>query len=81
MSCSVPVVSTNVGDAKLMLEGIGSCVPPGDPTALAKAMSAMLKKNLSDVGYRGRERIVERYSVDNLVHRTETALKALLDKE
>ena len=79
MSCSIPVVATEVGDAKLMLEGMGICVPPADPIALAEAMSIMLKKDLSYIGYRGRERIVERYSVDKLVHRTEAVLKALID--
>lgn len=81
MSCKVPVVATDVGDVRLMLEGIGICVPPSDPVALAEAMSIMLKRDLSDVGHRGRERIVERYSVDTLINRTESLLEELLKRD
>ncbi|MDD5267756.1 MAG: glycosyltransferase [Methylococcales bacterium] len=81
MSCCVPVVATDVGDVRLVLEGIGICVPPGDPVALSEAMSMMLQRDLSDVGRRGRERIVERYSVDKLINRTESLLEALLEKK
>ncbi len=81
MSCRVPVVATDVGDVRLMLDGIGICVQPSDPIALADAIAGMLQKNLSDVGCRGRERIVERYSVDKLVDRTESLLNALLSQE
>jgi glycosyltransferase involved in cell wall biosynthesis len=81
MSCRVPVVATDVGDVRLVLEGIGICVPPSDPVALAEAMSIMLQRDLSDVGHRGRERIVERYSLDKLIISTENLLEALLEKK
>jgi glycosyltransferase involved in cell wall biosynthesis len=81
MSCEVPIVATDVGDVRLMLDGVGICVPPSDPVALAEAMADMLQRNLSEVSHRGRERIVERYSVDKLVDRTESLLKALLVQE
>ena len=81
MSCRVPVVATDVGDVRLVLEGIGICPPPSDPVALAEAMDIMLQKDLSDIGHRGRESIVERYSVDKLISRTESLLEAVLEKE
>lgn len=79
MSCGIPVVATDAGDIKIMLADIGICVPINNPTALANGITEMLQKNLSDIGRRGRERIIEKYSVDMLVNRTENLLKGLLN--
>ena len=44
-------------------------------------MGITLKRDLSDVGHKGRERIVDRYSADNLINSTESLLETLLEKE
>lgn len=79
MGCEVPVVATSVGDVELILDGVGICVPPGDPIALATGMKAMLARDLCAAGKASRERIVERYSVEKLTERTETLLNALFE--
>lgn len=38
LACGLPVVSTDVGDAKEVIDGMGLLVPPKSPEALAKAM-------------------------------------------
>ncbi|MGD0961489.1 MAG: glycosyltransferase [Methylomonas sp.] len=74
MSCQVPVVATDAGDVKLMLDGVGICVPPGEPAALAEGMSVMLHGDLAAIGRASRERIVENYRIDKLVRQTEILL-------
>lgn len=79
MSCEVPVVATSVGDVELILDGVGICVPPGDPVALANGMKVMLTRDLRVLGKASRERIVERYSVEKLTERTEKLLVNLFE--
>jgi glycosyltransferase involved in cell wall biosynthesis len=80
MSCQVPVVATEVGDVKLMLDKIGGRVPPGDPQALADAITKMLQSDLSEIGQRSREIVVDRYSVEKLVKKSESLLMKLSAK-
>lgn len=43
MACGVPCVSTDVGDASIVLGGEGSLVPVADATAMANAVTAYLR--------------------------------------
>lgn len=78
MACGVPCVATDVGDSGLVIGEAGQLVPSKDPTALKTAMQRVLgsKKNAAEI----RRRIVENFSLDNLVLATERALLALCDQ-
>ena len=78
MACGVPCVATDVGDSGLVIGDAGQLVPPKDPAALKTAMQKVLgsKPNAAEI----RRRIVEHFSLDNLVLATERALLALCDQ-
>jgi len=62
MICELPCVGTTVGAVPEILDGVGVCVPPGDPIALANAVGALLDDPLrrAAMGEAGRRRVLER---------------------
>jgi len=80
MAAGVPCVATDVGDVAEILGPVGRIVPVGDPAALGAALDELLALPLGErrrLGERARARVVEGYSVDAMVRRTEQALQAL----
>jgi glycosyltransferase involved in cell wall biosynthesis len=75
MACGVPCVATDVGDSGLVIGDAGQLVPPKDPAALKTAIQQILdhKPRATEI----RRRIVEHFSLENLVLGTEQALLAL----
>lgn len=75
MACGVPCVATDVGDSGLVIGDTGQLVPPKDPSALKAAMRQVLdaKPRASEI----RHRIVEHFTLENLVLTTEQTLLAL----
>ncbi|ASK33645.1 glycosyl transferase [Alcanivorax sp. N3-2A] len=77
MACSVPCVSTDVGDAGLIIGDTGWVVPPCDSGALAKAIEIALEEYTympeSWLERRGRcvERVSDRYSIQYMASRYE----------
>lgn len=72
MSCGVPCVTTDVGDAANIVAGTGRVVPPRQPLALAAAMIELWEEGRSARLVRGeaaRARIVEHYSLNHVVAR------------
>lgn len=81
MSCGVPCVTTNVGDAARVVEGIGLAVPPRDPAALAGGLAAMLERLEREgprLGVLCRERIEKEFSLARMVEATEALLRGIL---
>ena len=75
MACGTPCVSTDVGDAAVILTGWGALVPPRAPDQLACAIEAALCRQITD-DWRAaaRARITESFSVDALLRATDTVL-------
>ena len=75
MACGVPCVATDVGDSGLVIGDAGQLVPPKDPAALKTAMQKMLgsKPNAAEI----RRHIVEHFSLEALILKTEQELLAL----
>lgn len=73
MACSTPCVTTDVGDAAVIVGETGWVVPPKDPQALAKAiLDAMDEKQHNPQVWQARkqacrERIVDNFSIEKMV--------------
>jgi glycosyltransferase involved in cell wall biosynthesis len=75
MACGKPVVNTWIDSAvpHVSLDGVtGLTVPPGDPTALAAALNALLDgpARRAAMGAAGRQRVREEFSAELMARRT-----------
>lgn len=73
MSCDVPAVSTDAGDASELIGSTGIVVPVGDANALAGALVAVLDGGRPSP----RERIFESFSLDASVDRYAALLRSV----
>lgn len=83
MSCGAPCVGTAVGDIPELIGDTGEVVPPGDPQAVASAVIRLLELETAKrraLGERARQRIVERFGIDNVASRYAAMLHALVDQ-
>lgn len=77
MACGVPCVVTDIGDSASIVGETGVVIPPGSARALAAAWIIALAADTPDLREQRRQRIVEHFSVERMVQRTETVLLAL----
>jgi glycosyltransferase involved in cell wall biosynthesis len=71
MACGVPCVTTDVGDAGIIVGNIGRMVPKHDPAALAEASCAILISTPSErriLGVAARQRIAEHFSLTEVAN-------------
>lgn len=73
MACGVPCVVTDVGDSARIVGNVGEVVPPRDADTLAEAIARMFDRleGNADIGRQARARIVNEFSVERMVSRTE----------
>ncbi|EAV45816.1 putative glycosyltransferase protein [Stappia aggregata IAM 12614] len=70
MSHARPVVTTDVGDAALIVADTGKVVSPGDPDALSEAIADVARltaEEVADLGRRARQRVEENYQVTHIL--------------
>lgn len=70
MSCSLPVVSTLVGDARYLVGDEGFFSEPGNPTELAKQITLLVEMSPADrraLGIRLRHRIEQNFSIHSMI--------------
>jgi glycosyltransferase involved in cell wall biosynthesis len=77
MACGTPCVTTDVGDAALIVGETGWVVPPGDPVALADAIIDALNERQDEMRWTARRnaartRIHDHFSLDRMVNAYET---------
>jgi len=75
MSCGVPCVVTDVGDAAAIVGDTGMVVPRRSPAQLADALLRMAASVRHQLNTYPRKRIVEAYSLEWMVLETENVLK------
>lgn len=78
MLCGVPVAATDVGDVRLILDGTGMVVGPGDVDGLAIAMASLMEQVNPAKRVEVREKIVSRFQIKNVVERYNDLFKGLL---
>lgn len=85
MAAGVPVVATTVGgNAEVVEDGsTGLLVPPRDAEALARAIGTLLEDQdrARRLGRAARQRVADRFSVEQMVRRTERFYLDLLDRK
>jgi glycosyltransferase involved in cell wall biosynthesis len=81
MACGLPCAVTDVGDARMIVGTLGEVAPPGDARALGEAILRMLMRIRERELGRDiiRAGIVENFSIERLVTRSEQALAGVLD--
>lgn len=70
MACGVPVVSTDVGDARRIIDAHGEVVPIGQPDQIAIAVVRALLLERSErerIGQRSRQHVLDTYDLDRFV--------------
>ncbi len=74
MACGIPCVVTDVGDSAWIVGDTGVVVPPKNPLALKTAIQKLIEKTGTNGSAQEhiRQRIIERFSVLQLVLKTQT---------
>ncbi len=81
MACGVPVVATDAGGSRELVGDCGAMVPPRDPHSLAQALLDFASKDgdvLKQMGANARRRIIENYSLGEMVKRYESLYSGLV---
>jgi glycosyltransferase involved in cell wall biosynthesis len=79
MSCGVPVVSTDVGDARDIV-GEGGRIVEASPAAFAAACVELLDEPVRlRLGETARKHIQDRYALDVMVQRLQQSYREILD--
>ncbi|XPV76497.1 MAG: glycosyltransferase [Desulfovibrio sp.] len=81
MLCEVPCVTTDVGDASIIIGDVGTVVPPANAAALCDGWLTYVEMDCADrqsLGRKARRRIVERYSLPEISARYEKLYESLL---
>lgn len=81
MSCGIPCVVTDVGDAAQIVGETGLVVPPKNPAALAEAWRKMLdfgREGRNQLGMAARQRIIEQFNLPQIVDRYQNLFEELV---
>jgi len=77
MSTEVPCAVTDVGDSKIIVGDYGEVVKPKSVEELIKGVNNLLNRDYKRLGKLARKRILENFSIENMVKKTEEELCAV----
>jgi glycosyltransferase involved in cell wall biosynthesis len=80
MACGVPVVATDIGDARTIIGELGEVAPPKRPDLLCAGWQRLRQRLAQGASLRGavRKAIVEGYGVEAMLDRTEHVLSRVV---
>jgi len=79
MSCSLPVIATDVGDAPVQISGVGVALTPGNENQLYDTIKEwIISKSYIIAGDMSRKRVVENFSSREMTKKTENYIKELI---
>ncbi len=81
MSCGIPCIATDLGDTVVIIGDTGIIVPPNDNEALAQAMlkmAKMPKEERETFGKKARQRIIDKYRLENVTQQYEDLYRNLV---
>jgi glycosyltransferase involved in cell wall biosynthesis len=84
MAMGLPAICTDVGDCREIVGDAGWILPPGDPAALADAMSGLAGLSMDErrrIGAQARERVEQRYDLGRCVAAYEQLYAAQLAEQ
>lgn len=83
MSCSLPCVVTDVGDSALIIGNTGLIIQPGNIDAITKSILKLAQDKVQrqKLGKAAREKVVHKYSINQIVKQYEELYKSLLTTE
>lgn len=71
MLCELPVISTDVGESRLIVDACGYIVPPSDPLSLANAINSAValvgSPEYMELKLRSRKRIIEKFPLRRMM--------------
>ncbi|MFN0155632.1 MAG: glycosyltransferase family 4 protein [Gaiella sp.] len=82
-ACATPAVASDIpGYSDVMTERVAVAVPPGDPSALARAVDELLadEPTRARMGERARAHAVERFSWDDIAARLEAIYENVVER-
>ncbi|MFA5516256.1 MAG: glycosyltransferase [Desulfuromonadales bacterium] len=74
MACAIPCTVTDVGDSAMVVGDTGRVVPPGEPAQLAAALEGLITlgpEGRKALGLRARQRIIDNFTLEQVVSRYE----------
>lgn len=83
MACQVPVVASNSGEIASVLGNAGKVIPPGNERALIEAVED-IRSNADlarEMGYRGRERVLQNFTHQHIARATSAFYSNLLSSQ
>jgi glycosyltransferase involved in cell wall biosynthesis len=84
MACGVPCVVTDVGDSAWVVGDTGRVVPAANSGALANGLAELVQMGMERrraLGQRARQRVIDNFSLENVVRRYEQLYLEVLGKD
>ncbi|BCD67749.1 glycosyltransferase [Nitratiruptor sp. YY09-18] len=79
MACEVPCVVTDVGDSKIIVGECGEVAQPRNVEDLVEKIEMMFDRDLQELGKCSRKRIVENFSLEKMVQKTEDEIRKCVE--